>query len=529
MGFFQALTEVFQSLFMSSSPEVKKKMELKKIESELRALPSQIFKNGLLQPNFAELFRVLYENTKPIDDILSATINSENTQRRSFFENQLIITGFSNEAQEKLEKLDFDERKKAVIDSDLPINKVFESQKHTLDSVLRQINTPDFAKIDRTLAKLQQLSDICRYNYVTVIKAFDPDFDGITSSAFGVVSAAAPENIVNPLLDLYYLLGNFSISTSEARAVIALKQLSYSDKISEDEEKKIMAHLVKINSVFGKYLQPDVIKKIICVGKKDPAPAMEVTNYHSTSLKKFLEYFQNKFNSDSDRIKGEIKDYTVSFEIKKLFEDHPVLELKTYNNETNEILRNSTPYSFVWITPLQVIKTFMVHYMPEQVTSVINNIVIEGFFNNPSYKTDFSTIVFACNEINNVISAFESSFERNGKNDQAELTGLIRDSRKDPDFLKKVGAMVDNINDQAHKIVADCAKNIYDLYIQMGELILDSKKSKSDMISNIKVLLSSSRNRDGSGLIEQQYESWKLFLKIMKNYAIIGEIDKVNE
>ena len=27
-------------------------------------------------------------------------------------------------------------------------------------------------------------------------------------------------------------------------------------------------------------------------------------------------------------------------------------------------------------------------------------------------------------------------------------------------------------------------------------------------------------------MIEQQQENWKLFLKIMKNYAIIGEIEK---
>ena len=49
------------------------------------------------------------------------------------------------------------------------------------------------------------------------------------------------------------------------------------------------------------------------------------------------------------------------------------------------------------------------------------------------------------------------------------------------------------------------------------------------MVSNIKVLFSSARNLDGAGTIEQQYDNWKLFLKIMKNYAIIGEIDKNHE
>ncbi|MBR0098637.1 MAG: hypothetical protein IJP90_02865, partial [Treponema sp.] len=107
-----------------------------------------------------------------------------------------------------------------------------------------------------------------------------------------------------------------------------------------------------------------------------------------------------------------------------------------------------------------------------------------------------------------------------------QLRGLIQDSRANPDFLKKVGALVDNINNQAHKLIQELSRVLYQLYMEIGELIVDSKKSKSDMVSNIKVLLSSARNHDGAGMIEQQQENWKLFLKIMKNYAIIGEIEK---
>lgn len=168
-------------------------------------------------------------------------------------------------------------------------------------------------------------------------------------------------------------------------------------------------------------------------------------------------------------------------------------------------------------------------FITASVKSVLDNIVIEGFFNNQSYKADFSSTIYAVSEIDTLIEEFEKTFERGGKNDTAELRGLVRDSRTNADFLKKVGSMVDNINNQAHKLIQETSKVLYDLYMQMGELIVDSKKSKSDMVSNIKVLLTSARNHDGAGMIEQQYENWKLFLKIMKNYAIIGDIEKRHE
>lgn len=529
MGFFQAITDFFQSIFMSSSPEVKKKLELRKIENSLKGLPSQIYKNGQLQPNFAELFRVLYENTKPIDDILSTTLNSENVHRAKLFEAELIITGFMPETQKKIEELSYETRKNACIESDQPVNKVIESQKHTMESILKQMNSPDFVKIEDTISKLKQLADICRYNYISVLRLFDSDFDGITSSNFSNVHSVETAKLVQPLTDLYYILGNFSLDNSEARAIIALKQISVGKDISESEQQGIFSNLRKINSVFLKYLTHDTIKNVICIGKDDPSPLLDVTNYQTNSLRNFIEVFQNKFNSDSDRIKGEIKDYTVSFEIKELFGDRPILELKTYNFETNEILRKNTPFSFTWITPVQVLKSFMVVFMPETVMNVLNNIVIEGFFNNSEYKTQFSSIVYAVNEISQNLQDFENSFGREKTNDSAELVGLIRDSKRDSDFLKRVGTMVDTINEQARKLVQESAKNLYNLYIQMGELLADAKKSKSDMVSNIKVLLTSTRNRDGANAIEQQYDSWKLFLKIMKNYTIIGDLETDHE
>ncbi len=529
MGFFQALTEFFESIFMSSSPEVKRKTELRRIENELKSLPNQIFKNGCLQPNFAELFRILYENTKPIEEILSTTIAGSDAHRKSRFENQLIITGFSGETQEKLESLNYENRKKAVINSDLSMNKVFESQKRTLESILKQISSPEFYRIDDTLSKIKQLADICRFNYINIIKVFDNNFDGITSTSFGNVVPVMADQISAFIEDLYFISGNFNVDTSEVRAIIALKQLATGKQPDESQVEMITGCLKKINSVFENYITSDVLKKIICLGKRDASYTPKVETYQSKSLKNFIEYFQQNFNTDSERIKSEIKDYTVSFEIKELFGEKNLAPLKVYNNETNDFLRQNTPYSFIWITPLQVLKSFILDFMPEQVKSVINNIVIEGFFNNQAYKSNFSSTVYACDEIPKIIENFESSFGRGEANDEAELRGLVLDSRRDSDFLKKVGAMVDNINEQAHKIVQEETTNLYVLHKQIGDLLVDSKKSKPAMVSNIKVLLGSSRNRDGSGILEQQYESWTSFLKIMRNYAIVGEIGSEHE
>ena len=83
MSFLQSLTEFFQNIFMSSSPEVQKRQKLRKIEGELKEVRPVIYKNDLVQPNFAEALRIMYNNTKMIDDLLSNTICSSDIQRNN--------------------------------------------------------------------------------------------------------------------------------------------------------------------------------------------------------------------------------------------------------------------------------------------------------------------------------------------------------------------------------------------------------------------------------------------------------------
>ncbi len=527
MGIFSFLTNIIESIFMGSSPEVKKKQALHKIENELRAVQPGIYKNGQLQPNFAELFRILYENTKPIDDLLSETISGDDIKKNGRYENQLLLTGFTGASQEKLEKLDVEKRKQEVIESDLPMNRVFENQKHTLEFLIKELNTPDFIRIDEVIAELQHLTDFCRYNFLTVIHNFDPEFGGLSPDYKPNFFACIPDPMATSFQDFYYLTGQFKITSALGHALVALLQIHQGGAVvSEDDSNRYMGYLKKINTVLTKYLTPDIMLKVIRVAKRDPEFVPQIASYKASSRQKFASFMQEKFISDETRIKSEIKDNTITADLRSLFDEEPLLELNGYNSENSENIRINTTKSYNWITPLQVIKTFTDRFFTEAIRQLLEDIVIEGFFENPATKSEFSSSVYACVESLKVIANFEKSFDRGGDNDEAVLEGYIRDGRRDADFIKKLESSVDSINEQAHQIVQNLCTEFFSLYKQINELLVDSKKTKPDLCSNIKVLLGSSRNRETANKLETQFEKWATFLLIMKNYAIVGEVDR---
>ena len=188
---------------------------------------------------------------------------------------------------------------------------------------------------------------------------------------------------------------------------------------------------------------------------------------------------------------------------------------------SNEIQKNSS-VSFIWITPLKVLKNFLQSFFPDELKSLLNNIVIEGFFNNPSYKSQFSSSVYLACESLNRIQAFEASFARGGEFDEALIGSYIKDSHKDGDFLKKLTSTVDTINVEAKSIIQREVSALNSLYVEMGDLLQDAKKPACEIVSNLKVLMMSSRNRDSTDSFEKQYPLWHIFFEIMKNYAIIN-------
>lgn len=82
--------------------------------------------------------------------------------------------------------------------------------------------------------------------------------------------------------------------------------------------------------------------------------------------------------------------------------------------------------------------------------------------------------------------------------------------------------MVLSINEQASEIISREINNIHRLSNHISGLLQDSKKPTSEIISNLKVLMMSSRNRDNTDIMEEQFPKWQIFFDIMKNYAIIS-------
>jgi hypothetical protein len=528
MFFLQVIADFFESIFNKSSPEVQKRIQIKKLEADIRTFQPVLYRNGNLLPNFGEAVKILSINSKPLDNLFLSTIGGNDIPRRQRFESQLVLTGFTIEEQQNIESLLYQNRKTAVQTSDQPENYIFERQHRILDKIIKSLNGDSFKRMDKDITAVHQLADLCKFNFIAVLQMFDNNFstaDILYEPSYQEVPLA---RVGNTLEDLYYQTAGLNITTAVANAVLALAQLKNNGTLSPQRSRNYTENIKKTAYILTHILPPDHLLALIRVYKENPAYIPKTAEYRESARQNFANRLQQQYHADEQRIKTEIKDQRISSELQRLFNGAPLAVLNGYDNNMNDKLQSNSALAFSWITPLQILKTFLQFYLPESIQSLINDIVVEGFFNNSARKTEFSAVVYAALECQEKIQAFEDSFKHGKQNDVSVLEGYIRDSHKDSDFYGKMETMVEKANNAAQKLVQEETNHLNGLYIDLGELLADAKKPSSEIISNLKVLLMSSRNRDNTDMLERQYPNWEIFFEIMKNYAIITTIKEIN-
>lgn len=523
MNFFNFFTSIFGSLFKSSSEDGKTKSELKRIENELKLHVPPIYKNGSLIANAAEAFVLLYVNTKYIEEILSSTIKSTDIHRSTNYANKLLMTGFTTEIIELQEALTFEKRKAAVMEAKNQ-DKAIDKQAQDFQYFLQVLNQEEFSQINSIIAKLYQLCDICRFNFIGAIKAFVPTFSDHTDLEKMEVKNVPVTEFETTLADLYYIVHDFQITSSMAKAIIALASIHSGEQ--QVDQDKILDNLKKISYVFRHILQPTTIHQLVMVARHEPTAVLETASYTSSVLANFIEQSRKQFEADTNRIRIEVQDEKVASEIKSLFGSRELDIISGYDSEQNDYFIENGTVAFSSITPLQILKTFLSVYLEPHIQSLLNDIVIEGFFFNPAFKTEFSTAIFAALEAHERIQEFEASFDRNQPNDIAVIRSYVADSHTNPDFLNKLTQAVAKINTEAKKIIQEEVGHLQVLHRFLTDMIEDSKLINPVNISNIKVLLASSRNKDNAAQLENQLGDWQQFFSIMKNYTIMGETEK---
>jgi hypothetical protein len=533
MGFLSAFLTLMQdfleSLFASSSPEVKKKLQIKQLGNSLKELEPPLYRaDGFLLPTFPASLYQLYQILQPISETLATTIASQDKRASEKYRDYLLELVLTPEQQTLRKSFTFAERSAAVANRKVPADKLIEDQGKLFANFLRVLDSKSMQQAEILLAKIDALADFCEFDFNNLFAYFDPAFQRYAGQE-GTVAAPSfhPVEVVEVipvLLDLYYVLSRLDLSAPVIDVISILEAKRNKVALSDELKARTAKIFQSIAWLLQKRVGKDIILTIVRITKDDPEFKPELPTLKTDYVLQYKTRITEFFHSDSKKLLQDQETTEIQTLIESTFGSVELEPLQGYTDATNALIQEFTPFSLEWIRPLEIIKTFTNQYFVPHFQKILQSLIVEGYFNNRSLQSSLSGAYYYCESIPEKFESFEALFGDNQPCSVKILTAYLTELQKGMDFEKPLRQMIENMNGHAKAFVQQSVNQYAEVFNFSTIIIEDNKKSVPEYITNIRTLTSSTKNSESFATLEKEIGVFRNFLEIMKKYAIVGTL-----
>jgi hypothetical protein len=533
MGFMNSILDFFkemlESFFASSSPEYKKKQQLKALNATIRAIEPPIYRpDGYLLPAFPATLNQIAHFLLPVKETLIATIANSDKRVAERTRDYLIELALTPEQRETRQSFTLSERAKNLVAQKIPPERCIEDQGKRFAQFIKALDSSPIQQTCLILEKLEALADLCEFNINEFLAFFDPAFKAhsgqdtsVENPSFHPVEVA---EVIPGMLDLYYLLGRVDLSQAIMDIVAILEAKKNGVPLDEDAINRNRKIAQAVAWLLKQRLGKDQLIAIIRITKGDPDFNPEQPKLRVNYLQEYKDRLTEVFHSDSRKLLQERQSQEINGLITNTFGSTPLEKLQGYSESTNTLIQEFTTFSLEWIQPLEIIKTFSRHYFDPHFKQIIRSVIVEGYFVNRTQQTTLATAYYYCESVPSKLSEFESLFGNNQPCSIKILTGYLTEMEKGMDFEKPLRKMIENMNACAKTLVQQAVTQYAEVFNFAALILDDNKRTVPEYITNIRTLTMSTKNSESFSHLEKEIGVFHNFLEIMKKYAIVGTL-----
>jgi len=528
-----AIKDLFESIFFSSSPEYQKKRQLKTYAAELKKLNPPLYHTGkILLPAFGSLLYQLYHFLQPVKAILDKTVNSPDIRAAEKYRDIFFEAILSEEQVKQRRSFTFQERSilLSTCKSYQETEHKLQEQIHGFKNFMRIFTEPAFRTREQELIKLFFLSDLCDFDYAAFLNRFNNNLQLTAGTAAPISQDNFEEvfakDVIKNLLDFQFIVRNVAITQTTIDNIIFLARSL--ENFTDETGVKLEKTLNTVETLLANRLKRTTIPIILKLINDDPNFEEKITVSESKPLQEYVDRMTENFQADSKRLLKITKETNITGLIEKCFGSGQLKPLDGYNDAINDAIQNLSTISFDWVKPMQLLKSFTEMYFETHYKTFLRSLLIEGFFANKQIEGQYAAIYRSCEMLLGKIKNFEQLFKPKGQCNLIEIQGYITEIEKGKDMKKQLQKIVEIANMQAKAVVQTGSKAYADLYAFTEHLLEDIKAPTPELITNLKALVVSSKNKESFTRLEQDRHIFAMFLEIMKNYAVFGSLEKGN-
>ena len=526
-SFFAALQDFLESIFFSSSPEYKKKKELREIAAEIKKMSPPIYRtNKTLLPPFAHAVYQLYYFLQPVKHILASTVSSLDINTSAKYQSLFFESSLSTDQKKQLQTFTIDERAKAFESYRKyeESKKKIQEQTQQFKSYIKLFRSSEFQEQEHTLIGLFFLADLCNFDYAGLLSHFNSAIHLETTTAIiggdtliEEFHEAPAQEVLQNLLDIQFIIRNIDLNDDVIKVVLFLAKSG--QNYTEEYAEKIEQTLRSAGTLLSTVLHTKNLAGILKLIHNDPAFEDKTPFKEEHPLEEYIARIQEKFDADSKKLLKIQKEAAITDLVAKCFTAEQLKEVEGYNETVNASIQLYSTTYFDWVKPIQLLKSFTEIYFEAGFKPFLKSLLVEGLFMNKQFESQYAAVYRACEPIQGKIEQFEQLFKANNPCSTDTITEYLTEIAQGRDFKRPLRTLINTANVHAQTLVQTASATYLSLYDIVGTILEDVQAARPQFVTNIKILSKEMQNQASFSYIETNYNLFKNFLSIMKNYA----------
>ncbi|MBN2354369.1 MAG: hypothetical protein JXD23_17495 [Spirochaetales bacterium] len=514
------IRDLFASIFTGNVKTSRLHRELKIVWRELRQRNPSFFRprtNEIL-PAFAEAVYRWSQYARYLTALFQKTILNENGRMAELYRDHLVESKLDEKDRFKKNNFTY-----AAMNARLSQSPSF---RDTLADITRDFEDylslfrqPEFATCDEEFANIERLALLSRYPYEKILSFFDPGTATMDRNYKPTFVPVLAQNATQELMDFYFSIAELDLGKNVAENVVLLfrRYRKTQDKEGEEKVRKIVSLL---DTLRKKQLSRETLLCLIRLSGEDPRLSLPADRAAAAALELYKARFLSRFELVREKLLREHSQSRVAGDVSVLFGQSPLLEPRCYTDGlSNELQEEGFP-SFTHLQALRILKSFVVLLYEKSIKEHLQQLVIEGYFEQKTFKDRFIALFHETLNAVDKITMFETSLGELGDVSVAKVTEYLEKHKNGKTVTASLNQLVETINDNVSRLLEATVNSFVRFRVAFDELLADAKQLTPSIVSNIRVI-GGDRNSEIMKRLAADRDAISLFLDIMKNFTVI--------
>jgi hypothetical protein len=493
-------------------PEREKRRQIKLLAKEFSKVRYKFYKpkGSQATTSLAKFFYEVYKVTA------NASVIVQNADKSQTLKNLCIESLFSDAQRGYLDRLTEDSIRERAKTLD---GKTLAAQvKDDMVNFLASLDSQLIARINATYTMVQRFLRFISFDYYFVLKKFDStlierNFSG--NPKFEPIDGAYITDDIKDFQEVALLIDR---SDNWDTAIEVLKIFKNIDVVDRAAWNRIVGLVCAVNS-------SEILTLTVKHASQDPYYKPTIDNQSIKIVDAYTERLRTQVEQAIQKILTERRDNQIEKLTQAVFGTKDVQRTKNYNERANSIFSKKIADGYLYTSPINYLKAFLIDYFKKDVRELQELILIRGKWTTNVLSQQVSDTYYQIMAMSDAILNFDENLS-----EEKELGAKIRKAMgrvvdKDLNSLNALKSLFREVNDQALKLVNETSIMLISFGKSIKMVLDDINKKDHEIIINWKELESLSEEPLANRIAEV-YKKFYYFIQLMQVFMKAGSPKK---